>query len=111
MKLRALSRWVVGIPLLLVMVLFALSNTQPVPLGLFPLGRLPFDVPLSVVVLASMGLGFFLGGLRVWFSALRHRREARRAQEAVRLLEAKHQELKARASGPALTHSGATSHA
>lgn len=111
MKLRSLSRWIVGIPLLLLMVLFALSNTGPVPLGLFPLGRLPFEVPLSVVILAAMGLGFFLGGLRVWFTALHHRRAARRAEEAVRLLEARHQELRASAPGPALTHAGTTSRA
>jgi putative membrane protein len=108
-KLRALSRWIVGIPLLLLMVLFALSNSQPVPLGLFPLGRLPFDVPLSVVVLAAMGLGFFLGGLRLWFIAIHHRRAARRAEEAVRLLEARHQELKARTPGAALTRAGVAS--
>jgi lipopolysaccharide assembly protein A len=110
-KLRSLSRWIVGVPLLLLMVLFALSNREPVPLGLFPLGRLPFEVPLSVVILAAMGLGFFLGGLRVWFTALHHRRAARRAEEAVRLLEARHQELKARTSGPAASHAGVTSRA
>ncbi|MGA3003681.1 MAG: LapA family protein [Acetobacteraceae bacterium] len=111
MKLRALSRWIVGVPLLLLMVVFALSNSKPVTLGLFPLGRLPFEVPLSVVVLAAMGLGFFLGGLRLWFTALHHRRAARRAEEAMRLLEARLQELKAKTSGPALTHAGATSRA
>ena len=42
------------------------------------------------------GLGFFLGGLRLWFTALHHRRAARRAEDAVRLLEARHQELQAR---------------
>ncbi len=93
MKLRTLPRWIIGIPLLLVMVLFALSNSEPVPLGLFPLGRLPFQVPLSIVVLGALGVGFFLGGLRLWFTVLHHRRAARRAEEAVRLLEAKHQEL------------------
>jgi uncharacterized integral membrane protein len=105
-KLRSVSRLVVGVPLLLLMVLFALSNTGPVQLNLFPLGRLPFEVPLSVVILAAMGLGFFLGGLRVWFTALHHRRAARRAEEAVRLLEARHQELRAGTPGPALTHAG-----
>jgi uncharacterized integral membrane protein len=110
-KLRAWPRWIVGIPLLLLMVTFALSNREPVPLGLFPLGRLPFEVPLSIVVLAAMGLGFFLGGLRVWFTALRHRRAARRTEAAMRLLEARHQEMKARVSAPALTQAGATSHA
>jgi uncharacterized integral membrane protein len=97
--------------LLLLMVLFALSNREPVQLGLFPLGHLPFEVPLSVVVLTAMGLGFFLGGLRLWFTALRHRRAARRAEAAMILLEARHQELKARASGPGPAHAGATSRA
>jgi putative membrane protein len=108
-KLHALSRWIVGVPLLLLMVVFALSNTEPVRLGLFPLGRLPFDVPLSVAILAALGLGFFLGGLRLWFTALHHRRAARRAQEAVRLLEAKHRELTARASGTVASRVGAAS--
>jgi putative membrane protein len=108
-KLRALSRWIVGVPLLLLMVLFALSNSEPVPLRLFPLGALPFEVPLSVAILGAMGLGFFLGGLRLWFTALGHRRAARRAEAAVRLLEAKHQELTARSAAPALPHAGAAS--
>jgi uncharacterized integral membrane protein len=108
-KLHSLSRLVVGVPLLVLMVVFALSNTDPVHLGLFPLGRLPFDVPLSVAILAAMALGFFLGGLRLWVTALRHRRAARRAEEAVRLLEAKHQELKSRLSDRALPHAGVTS--
>jgi uncharacterized integral membrane protein len=84
--------------LLLLMVLFALTNTEPVRLGLFPLGHLPFDVPASVAILAAMALGFFLGGLRLWFTALHHRRAARRAEDTVRLLEAKHRELQARSS-------------
>lgn len=109
MKLRAFSRLVVGIPLLLLMVLFALSNTEPVRLGLFPLGSLPVDVPLSVAILAALGLGFLLGGLRLWFTATRHRRAARRAEEAVRLLEAKHQELKARVSDAVPPGTGVTS--
>jgi putative membrane protein len=104
-----LSRWIVGVPLLLLMVLFALSNREPVQLGLFPLGRLPFDLPLSVAILLAMGLGFFLGGLRLWVIGLQHRRAARRAEAAVRLLEAKHQALQARASAPGLTHVGAAS--
>jgi lipopolysaccharide assembly protein A len=96
MKLRTLSRWIVGIPLLLVMVLFALSNTQPIDLDLFPLGRLPFEVPLSVAILAALAVGFLVGGLLVRIAELRHRRAARRAEYAVRLLEAKNEELSAR---------------
>jgi putative membrane protein len=105
-KLRSFGRWVIGIPLLVLMVVFALSNTEPVRLGLFPLGELPFDVPLSVVILMALGLGFFLGGLRVWIPALRHRRAARRAEEKVRLLEARHQELRTRPATPVLAPPG-----
>ena len=93
------------------MVLFALSNSEPVALRLFPLGALPFELPLSVAILAAMGIGFFLGGLRVWFISLMHRRAARRAEATVRLLEAKHQELTARSASPTLTHAGAASRA
>lgn len=109
MKLHAFSRLVVGIPLLLLMVLFALSNTDPVRLGLFPLGRLPFEIPVSIVILAALGLGFFMGGLRLWITALHHRRAARRAEDAMRLLEARHQELKSRMTGLDLTRNGAVS--
>lgn len=99
MKLRAWARWIVAIPLLLLMVVFALSNSNPVTLGLFPLGELPFELPLSVVILLAMGIGFFLGGLRLWFTALHHRRAQRRAEDTIRLLEAKHRELAARSAG------------
>jgi uncharacterized integral membrane protein len=91
-------RWVVAVPLLLIMISFALSNRDPVTLWLFPFGELPFDVPLSLAILAAMGLGFVLGGLRLWGQALRHRRAARKAEDAMRLLEAKHQALQARLS-------------
>ena len=76
------------------MILFGLSNTDPVRLGLFPLGHIPVAFPTSVVVLVSLGVGYFLGGLRVRIAELRHRRAARRAEEAVRLLEAQHQQVR-----------------
>jgi len=105
-KLRTLGRWAVAVPLFLLLVSFALSNSGPVSIGLFPLGELPFEVPLSIAILAAMGLGFLLGGLRLWNHALRHRRAARRAEEAMRLLEVKHEELKARMAPPALVGPG-----
>jgi uncharacterized integral membrane protein len=101
-KLRTLGRWAVAVPLFLLLVSFALSNRGPVSIELFPLGELPFEVPLSIAILAAMGLGFLLGGLRLWNHALRHRRAARRAEEAMRLLEVRYEELKSRMAGPAL---------
>jgi uncharacterized integral membrane protein len=101
-KLRVLARWTIAAPLTLLLIDFALSNTEPVELRLFPLGELPFDMPLSVAILTAMGLGFFLGGLHIWITSLRHRWAARRAEEAMRLLEAKHQELRSRTGDPVL---------
>jgi lipopolysaccharide assembly protein A len=88
-------RLLIGIPLLLVMVLFALSNRAPVRLVLWPTD-FSLELPLSLAILAAMAIAFLVGGLLVWFSALAQRRRARRAEFEVRLLEAEVQSLKAR---------------
>lgn len=75
-------------PFLLILVLFALSNIQPVALGFWPTD-LTLTLPLSVAVLAAMAIAFIAGGLLVWSETLRQRMRARRAESAVRLLEAR----------------------
>ncbi len=70
------------------------------PLGLWPTDY-SIDVPLSVAILVALGVGFLLGALVVWFSALTHRRRARRAERKVRLLEAHVDSLKARTGSAA----------
>ena len=88
-------RLLIALPLLLLLVLFALSNTAPVRLACGPPTTrwscrsrwrcsAPWRSPSS------------LGGALVWVSELAQRRRARRAEHAVRLLEAQVQELKAR---------------
>ena len=86
---------IISVPL----VLFALSNQEIVPLALWPTDY-SIDVPLSIAILVALAVGFLLGGCLVWFSALTHRRRARRAERKVRLLEAHVDSLKAR-TGPA----------
>jgi lipopolysaccharide assembly protein A len=94
-------RFLIAFPLLLLVVLFALSNTQNVHLGLWPLPTdFAVDAPLSIIVLAGMAIAFMLGALELWFTALRARRRARRAENQVTLLEAQVQELKARNAAP-----------
>lgn len=83
--------FVVCLPL----VLFALSNTELVRLGLWPTDY-GVDVPLSLAILIAMAIAFLLGALVVWMSALAQRQRARRAERSVRLLEAQVEELKAR---------------
>jgi uncharacterized integral membrane protein len=101
-------RLIIAIPLLIILVVFALSNTAPVQVGFWPTG-LALAVPLSVAVLVGMAIAFLLGGLVVWVNELGQRRRARRAEHLARLLEEQVQELKARLaarSNPALTPPG-----
>jgi uncharacterized integral membrane protein len=88
-------RLLIALPLLLVLVLFALSNRTPVHLGLWPTDYVA-ELPLSVAVLGGMAVAFLAGGVLVWFSALAQRQRARRAEQAVRLLEEQVRDLKAR---------------
>jgi lipopolysaccharide assembly protein A len=88
-------RLLITAPLLLLLVLFALSNTTPVRLGLWPTG-FSREVPLSLAVLGGMAVAFLAGALLVWVSELAQRRRARRAEQAIRLLEAQVEQLKSR---------------
>ena len=88
-------RLLIAVPLLLLLVLFALSNTAPVRFGLWPTD-FALQVPLSLAVLGAMAVASFAGGLLVFVSELSQRRRARHAEQSVRLLEAQVQALKAR---------------
>jgi lipopolysaccharide assembly protein A len=92
-------RLLVALPLLLILVLFALSNRAPVRLAFWPTDY-ALELPLSLAVLGSMAIAFLAGGFLVWLSALAQRRRARHAEQTVRLLEAQVQELKARQPQP-----------
>jgi uncharacterized integral membrane protein len=92
-------RILIAAPFLLLMVLFALSNPPPVKLGLWPTD-FTIEVPLSLAILAAMGIGFFFGALMLWVSAVAARARARRAERQVRQLDAQVQELKVRVIRP-----------
>jgi uncharacterized integral membrane protein len=87
---------------LLILVLFALSNTAPVRLTLWPTDY-SLQSPLSLTILAAMALAFVVGGLLAWLSAVGQRMRARRAEHMVRLLEAQVQDLKARLGSPLIS--------
>jgi uncharacterized integral membrane protein len=90
-----LLRLVLLFPVLLILVVFALSNPQPVHLGFWPTDY-AVQAPLSIAVLVGMGIAFLVGALIVWFSAIAARMRARNAERRIRLLEAEVQGLKAR---------------
>ncbi len=77
-------RLLLTIPLLVVLVIFALSNRASVTLSFLGYET---AMPLSIAVLLAAGVFFVLGAVVVWIGELRQRRRARRAEQRVAVLE------------------------
>ena len=73
-------------PPLLLLALFAGSNRAMVALKLWPTD-FSLELPLALAILAAAAIAFLGGGLVVWVGSFRLRRQLRRTEEAVRLLE------------------------
>lgn len=93
-------RLLIAAPFLLLLVVFALSNRVGVTLGLWPTD-VHLVAPLSLALFAAAAIGLLLGAALVWVNELRQRRRARRAEAAVRRLEAEVQALKSRLAAAA----------
>lgn len=85
--------WLIAGPLIVLAVLFALSNRDYVDLSIWPL---PFSMalPVYLVALAGLAVGFFAGGIVAWFGAGRSRARARAAERTIRAREVEIEELR-----------------
>lgn len=73
--MRHLS-WLISIPLSAVAISFAVSNLTPVQLQLWPfIGSI--EVPAFTLVLVTLVLAFFAGGITVWVGQHGHRKAER----------------------------------
>jgi len=88
-------RWILFLPLAGFVVLFALSNRQPVELRLWPLD-LVWQAPLALVVLGAAALAFLLGAGIVWVADLPARGRSRAAARRAAALERELNGLRAR---------------
>ena len=88
-------RWLLIAPLLLVLVLFALSNMQPVAVGLWPFD-LTWQTPLALAVLLVAALAFLLGAFVSWAAGGAARRRARARIRDGEAARAELNELRAR---------------
>jgi uncharacterized integral membrane protein len=79
-------RWVLFVPLLILLALFALSNQQEVQIRLWPLD-LVWVSTLGIAALLIAAAAFLAGALVVWGSTLPMRRRAVRLDQAARLME------------------------
>ncbi len=94
-----MGRILIALPVLIILVLFALSNPAPTEFRLWPTD-LAVVLPLSLAVLGAMAVAFIIGAALLWLSALAARHRARRAERQVQVLEAQVAELKARLAPP-----------
>ncbi|HYB10028.1 MAG TPA: LapA family protein [Alphaproteobacteria bacterium] len=96
-----LIRWIGGVFVAVLLILFAVSNRTTVPLRIEPLPYL-IEAPLYAALLLSLIVGFVLGGIAAWLGARKWRRRARAAERECEraksdLAEARKQAL---AAGP-----------
>lgn len=95
--LRKIVRFIVFVPLAIVIVLFALANRQVVTVSLDPFGGDPpsfsLTAPLFIVLLLCALAGIIIGGVAAWIRQSKWRRAAREFQAEARSLAA---ELRAR---------------
>ncbi len=97
--MRLLS-WLIGLPLAILVVLFALSNRQTMTVGLWPFDE-GLALPAFLAVLLPLLAGFLAGFLLALARGLGHRRAARRHGKRADTLQ---RELDAlRAQAPATT--------
>ena len=75
-SVRILS-WIVAAPIVILVLWFAVSNLGPITLRLWPF---PFDltIPIAVLTLIQLFIGFLLGAIVTWIGDRHRRRETRR---------------------------------
>ena len=94
-------RLIPALIVVLILVVFALSNREAVSLGFWPTDYTA-QIPLSAAILVGMAVAFFLGAAVVWVEHLGLRRRARRAENAVSRLQAQLAEAELRQAQPSL---------
>jgi uncharacterized integral membrane protein len=89
--------WIVFGIAALVLILFAVSNRETVALSFWFLPGAAVVLPLYLLVLGTLLIGFVVGQLVAWIGGWRWRREARRSRERIAILE---RELEAERARP-----------
>jgi uncharacterized integral membrane protein len=98
--------WIVTLPIIAIITVFAVMNRQDVALDLWPLPW-EFAMPVFLLTLLLILFGFAFGVLVMWFSAARQRRQLRQAKRdlneaKMQLHTLRRQEPQPRSTGTAL---------
>jgi uncharacterized integral membrane protein len=87
--LRRILRWVVGLPLVILVVCFAVANRKWVTLSFNPITQdVPsIDLPLWLIFFLGIFVGLFVGWAAAWMAQGKHRKAARDARSEVSKLQ------------------------
>lgn len=81
--MRRLLRWVIGLPLVVLVVAFAVANRQWITVSLDPVSSVPLaslNMPLWALFFAGVLPGLVVGWVACWFAQGKWRRHARDAR-------------------------------
>ncbi|RXF72698.1 LapA family protein [Hansschlegelia zhihuaiae] len=102
MTFRRFLAGLIGVPLALFIILFAVANRQSVTIGFDPFApdapALSVDLPLFAVVLFSLMLGVVVGGVASWARQGKWRKEAKRRRLQNERLEAETEQARREAA-------------
>ena len=94
--------WILTFPIVLVAIVFSVANRDLIEIDLWPLD-LRISLPLFMVLLLSLFVGFLLGLIVAHFSAGRSRARARDARYRAEMLERENARLKRQSSDAAVS--------
>jgi uncharacterized integral membrane protein len=93
--MRRLLRWLLLVPIAILLVLFSVANRAPVTLSFDPFSReapaLAVSLPLFVILMIVLGLGVLIGGTAAGIGRLRWRWRARQAEREASKLAAQNE--------------------
>jgi len=79
--LRKVLWFIIGVPVAILVIVFALANGTHVRVSLDPLGgdnpAFGFTAPVYGLLFGALIVGIVFGGIATWIGQARHRREAR----------------------------------
>ncbi len=79
-------RWLLTFIVSVIVIVFSVSNLDLVSVK-WSLFHDPYDIPLYAIILTALTLGFFWGGVMVWFSGHKTRSKLRHSTKEIKRLE------------------------
>jgi uncharacterized integral membrane protein len=98
MTIRRFFNWIIGLPIAVVAIVFAVANRQWITVSFDPLNRdQPFaavDMPLWVLFFCGIFVGLFVGWGAAWLAQGKWRKAAREARIDLARAQSEHDRLK-----------------